>query len=414
MKSEFFIKNREKLVEQMKDDSLLLMFAGEAPKKTADESYPFTPNRNFYYLTGIAEEKIVLMITKHRGAIEEKLYIQAPDPIMEKWVGKTISSEAAKSISGIEKVEYLSSLERFIHRCVSLMDVNNIYLDLERDNWEQSTTAVEDFAKTLRKKYPQILIHNVFNLISGFRLVKAEEEVEEIKAAIDITVEAVQSLMKNARPEMMEYELEAYFDFTCKKRGVKDLAFKTIAASGENAAVLHYSSNNCKIKDGDLILFDLGAQLNYYNADITRTFPANGKFTDRQKQVYNAVLGVNEKIIEAIKPGVKYLEINKLATELIAEECIDLGLIVDKEEVSNYYFHSIGHSLGLDTHDVGKGDLLFEPGMVWTVEPGIYIPEEAIGVRIEDDIVVTEDGCEVLTKELVKSVEDIEAFMSDR
>ena len=221
--------------------------------------------------------------------------------------------------------------------------------------------------------------------------------------------------MKNSKAGIKEYELESYFDFVCKKNGVKDLAFKTIAAAGKNATVLHYVTNDSELKDGDLILFDLGAQYKYYNGDISRTFPVNGKFTDRQKEVYNAVLRVNEKVIEEMKPGVSFLELNKKAKEWIAEECISLGLMTSKEDVSKYYYHSIGHSLGMDTHDIEpeNRDVIFETGMIYTVEPGIYIEEEGIGIRIEDDVLITDNGYEVLTKGMIKTVEEIEEFMSN-
>ena len=234
-----------------------------------------------------------------------------------------------------------------------------------------------------------------------------------MRKAISITIEGVKELMKNSKEGIREYELEAYFDFVCKKNGVKDFAFKTIAAAGKNATILHYVTNDSKLKDGDLILFDLGAQYKYYNGDISRTFPINGKFTERQKEVYNSVLYVNQRIIEEMKPGVKFLELNSLAKSLIAKECIKLGLIENEKDVDKYYYHSIGHSLGLDTHDVElrNRDVILEAGMVYTVEPGIYIEEEGIGIRIEDDILITEDGNEVLTKDMIKTIDEIEEFM---
>jgi Xaa-Pro aminopeptidase len=265
----------------------------------------------------------------------------------------------------------------------------------------------------VKKRYPFVRIKNIFPKIIPLRMVKSKEEIEEMKKAIEITIKGVESLMKNAKVGMKEYQLEAYYEFVCRSSGIKDYAFKTIAASGKNATILHYVDNNSEIKDGDLILFDLGAQHNYYNADITRTFPVNGVFSERQKEVYNAVLRVNERVIKTIKPGLEYKELNKMATEWIAEECIKLGLIKNKEEVSKYYWHSIGHSLGLDTHDISNKDrnTIFKEGMVWTVEPGIYIEEESIGIRIEDDVLITSDGVQVLTKDMIKTVEDIEEFM---
>lgn len=408
MKKDFFKDNRHKVLNKIKDNSLLILFAGKAPKKTADENYQFTPNRNFYYLTGIEEEEHILVLSKINGEIKEYLFIKEVDAIREKWEGKTIRKEEVFNICGIEEVNYLGDFNSFIERTILNKEEVNIYLDLEKENKSYN------FIKEIKEKYFNINILNAYRLIGELRLIKTEEEVNRIRKAIAITIEGVKELMKNSKDGIKEYELEAYFDFVCKKNGVKDLAFKTIAAAGKNATVLHYVTNDSEIKDGDLILFDLGAQYKYYNGDISRTFPVSGKFTERQKEVYNAVLKVNERVISEMKPGVSFLELNKKAKEWIAEECVSLGLITNKEEVSKYYYHSIGHSLGMDTHDIEleNRNVIFKPGMVYTVEPGIYIEEEGIGIRIEDDVLITEEGHEVLTKEMIKTIDEIEEFMA--
>ncbi len=414
MKADFFKSNRAKLLEKIKDNSIVILFAGNAPKKTADEAYPFTPNRNFYYSTGISEENHILVMSKIDGVEKTTLFIKDIDLDLERWIGKSIRKEEAIEVSGIEDVKFKSQFESDIHRLLCLKEEVNLYLDLERDSISSPSSIANEFAKNIVSKYPQVMIKNVFSIFGELRLVKSAEEVDNIKKAISITIEGIESLMKNSKPGMKEYQLESYFDFVCKNNGVKDLAFKTIAAAGKNAATLHYVSNDAELKDGDLIQFDLGAQYNFYNADISRAFPVNGKFTERQKAVYNAVLKVNEEIINDIKPGKTFKEINNKATDLIAEECIKLGLIKEKSEVSKYYFHSIGHSLGLDTHDLETPhrDITFKEGVVYTVEPGIYIEEENIGVRIEDDILVTKDGVINLTSEMIKTVEEIESFMA--
>lgn len=410
MNKEFYKNNRSKVLESIDDNSLLILFAGKAPKKTADEKYPFTPNRNFYYLTGIDEENHILVLSKINGKTNEYLFIKEVDPIAEKWEGKTIRKEEVSQICMIEDVKYLGEFNNFIEKVVLNKEEINIYLDLEEENTSYK------YVNEIKHKYYNINIKNAFKLIGNLRLIKTDEEVSRIRKAIDITIEGVKELMRNSKSEIKEYELEAYFDFICKKNGVKDFAFKTIAAAGKNATVLHYVTNDSELKDGDLILFDLGAQYKYYNGDISRTFPINGKFTERQKEVYNAVLRVNEKVIKEMKPGVKFVDLNKKAKDWISEECISLGLMTEKDDVSKFYYHSIGHSLGMDTHDIEleNRDVTFEPGMIYTVEPGIYIENESIGIRIEDDVLITEDGNEVLTKEMIKTVEEIEAFMADK
>lgn len=413
MNKEFFKKNREKLIEKIEDNSVIVLFAGNAPKKSGDENYPFTPNRNFYYFTGINEEGPILILSKIKGIVNERLFIKEIDEERERWVGKSIRSNEAEEISAVKNIDYLGNFKEYLNRVFSESEEINLYLDMERDSFYELETIGENFSEEVKKRYPFVRIKNIFPKIIPLRMVKSEEEIKEMKKAIEITIKGVESLMKNAKAGMKEYELEAYYEFVCRSNGIKDYAFKTIAAAGKNATILHYVDNNSEIKDGDLILFDLGAQNNYYNADITRTFPVNGVFSERQKEVYNAVLRVNERVIKTIKPGLEYKELNKMATEWIAEECINLGLIKDKKEVSKYYWHSIGHSLGLDTHDISNKDrnTIFKEGMVWTVEPGIYIEEESIGIRIEDDVLITSDGVQVLTKDTIKTVEDIEEFM---
>jgi Xaa-Pro aminopeptidase len=414
MNKDFFKKNRENLMERIKNNSMIVLFAGKAPKKSADEAYAFTPNRNFFYLTGTDEANIMLILTKINGAVEETLFIHKADPIMEKWVGKTISKEDAKNISGIENISYIEDFQSKIHKVLINSSARRIYLDLERDNWEAPKTESQVFAKEVFEKYPQVKISTVYPIICDLRTVKSEEEVVAIKEAIRITYEGIKNLMSNAKPGMKEYEMESYFDFTLKNNGVKDFAFKTIAAGGKNATVLHYVDNNCVVNDGELMLLDLGAQYNYYCGDISRTFPVNGKFTERQKQIYNIVLKAQLETMKIVKPGVPFKEINLTTRRVLLEELSKIGLAKDDEELSKYYFHGVSHYLGLDTHDVGDRDIALKPGMILTMEPGLYIEEESIGIRIEDDILVTEDGYENLSKDIIKTVEEIESFMQNR
>lgn len=415
MDKKVYSKHRTTLMNKINDNSIVILFAGSAPKKTGDEFYQFTPNRNFYYLTGITEENHIVVLSKFNNEVSEKLFLKEIDLAKEMWNGKTLRDFEAKEISGIENSVYMNEFYGYLNRLIKGADEVNLYLDLDKQSYDEADSNGADFAKAFKDRYPHISIKNISSKITSLRMIKSKEEIEEMQKAINITIDGVKSLMKNAKVGMKEYELEAYFDFACKTRGVKDLAFRTIAAAGKNATTLHYVENNAEIKNDDLILFDLGAQWNCYNADITRTFPVSGKFTNRQKEVYEAVLRVNKEVIEKIKPGVVYKELNAWATDLIAEECIKLGIIKEKSEVSKYYWHSIGHNLGLDTHDVepqGR-NFVFAEGMVFTVEPGIYISEEGIGIRIEDDVLVTSDGCEVLTKGMIKDVQDIEDFMKN-
>jgi len=412
MNKNFFTINRQKLGEVIPSNSMAIFFAGQAPYKSADETYPFTPNRNFYYLTGIDEEKIIMMMVNINGKISEILFIQESDPVMAKWVGKTISEDEAKEVSGIEDIRFLKDFETTVASYFDRFNMQNMYLDLERQEFNIMKTSSQDFAKDLVERYPYIRIKNIYHDIALLRTIKREEEIELIKEAIDITYDGIKEMWSNVKPGMKEYEVEAYFNYVLKKNGVKDFAFPTIAATGKNATILHYVDNDTTTEDGDLMLLDLGAQYKYYNGDISRTFPINGKFTERQKEVYNIVLEANETVMKAVKPGVTTSELQDITKRVLANGCKKIGLIKDDSELDKYYFHSVAHPLGLDTHDVGPRNIELKPGMIITDEPGLYIEEEGIGVRIEDDILVTEDGYANLSAHIIKSVEDIEEFMS--
>lgn len=413
MNKNVYIENRKRFMNTIEDNSIIVLFAGKPRPKTGDEVYQFTPDRNFYYLTGIQEEGHIVVLSKLNNSVSEKLFLTDLDLDKEMWSGKTLRDTEGQEISGIKDTVYMKEFNDYFNRVVKGSEEINLYLDLDREAFEDDASVSNSFAKEIISKYPHINIKSLISKIAPLRMVKSDEEINEMRKAIEITIEGVKALMKNVKAGMKEYEIEAYFDFECKTRGVKDYAFRTIAAAGKNATILHYVDNNSELKDGDLILFDLGAQWNLYNGDITRAFPISGKFTERQKEVYEAVLRVNKAVINKIKPGVDSKELDEWARGLIAEECIKLGIIKEKEEVRKYYWHRIGHSLGLDTHDLGilGREFTFKEGMVFTVEPGIYIGEEGIGIRIEDDILVTKDGCEVLTKDMIKEVKDIEEFM---
>ncbi|PFH78695.1 aminopeptidase P family protein [Bacillus nitratireducens] len=413
MKSTFFTQNRERLVKTLPDESITILFAGQAPHMSADGHYKFVPNRNFYYLTGIDEPNVIFMLKKFGNSVEETLFIEKSDPVMEKWVGKTVSNEEAEKISGIKKVVYLDSFEKTMANTLFTENVKQVNLDLELREWSGTETKTLAFAKHVREQYPHITIGNVYPNICELRVFKTEEEIEIIKEAIAVTKEGIYNVLKHAKADAMEYELEAHFDFTLKSSGIKHHAFNTILASGKNATVLHYEDNDAQIQNGDLVLLDLGAQKDYYNADISYTFPANGTFSSRQKQIYNIVLKALKETTELIKPGLKFAALNEHTKKVLAEECKAIGLIQEDEELSKYYYHGVSHFLGLDTHDVGTyKDRVLEEGMVITIEPGLYIEEESIGIRIEDDILVTKDGHENLSKDIIREVEEIEAFMS--
>lgn len=418
MVKQFFISNRKKLFRMMDDNSLAIFYAA----RTGHSILPteFVQDKNFYYLSGLNVPNAKLIMHKKGKKNMELLFIERNIPELEVWLGKKMSKEDAKKISGIETVYHTDEFERHLHSYALSSDM--CYYDYETSLIDTNLSYSLAQLNLIKEHYPTIRIEKVTPFLSKLRMRKNKEEIENIKKAISYTNEGIRSILEHAKPGMMEYELEAYFKFECIKRGEKKLAFSPIVASGKNATILHYEKNNSKIEKNDLVLLDVGAKYQEYNADISRTFPASGKFNKRQKEVYNEVLQIQKKIINSVKPGITIKELQTKTIELITEALFRLKLITKKskkspsgrEEYKKYYMHGVSHHLGLDTHDLSDREEKLQVGNVITVEPGIYIKEEKIGVRIEDDVLVTKNGCEVLSSKIPKEIEEIERITAKR
>lgn len=412
MKKDFVINNRKKVFEKMLDNSVLVLFNGRAPYKRGDERYLFSPDRNFYYVTGIDRENEIIMFVKTPAVKNVTLYIERDNGYLAKWVGANITPEEAEAESGIADISYTDKFLEDVAETVFKNNIIHVYADLEDRDWNAAETEGLRFAYEFRKKYPAVELMDAYQFFADLRMIKEPYELDLMRRAVKITTDGLEEMMRNARAGMYEYELEAYFDFVLTKNGVRDKAFKTIVASGKRGTILHYSENKAVAEDGDLVLVDCGAQFDWYNGDITRTFPVNGRFTPLQKQIYDIVLAGQLKVIDTIKPGIRFSRLNEVLREHYYEELKKIGLVKKPEDVSKYYYHGVSHYLGAETHDIGRyGDRILEPGMVLTVEPGLYIEEYSIGIRIEDDALVTQSGCELLSEGFMKTTEEIERFM---
>lgn len=412
---EVFRKNREKLFGRIEMYSVAVIFAGRAPYKRGDEKYPFSPDRNFYYLTGIDREDCILFLAKTRTGVQETLYIPRDNGDMAKWVGANMTAAEATQISGIETIAWIDAFADDFASYLFKNGIKKLWLDMENREWDDALSPSLVFAKKVREEAPHVVLGNLYPDFSEMRLIKEEWELERMRKAMDITRLGIEEMMKTARPGSMEYEMEAAFEYILKKNGVKDKAFGTIAAGGKRGTILHYDKNDQPVQEGELLLVDAGAQWQWYAGDITRTFPVSGKFTERQKLVYNIVLEGQRRVIEAIRPGVPFASLNELLKDYYFHALRQIGLVEEKEDVAKYYYHGVSHYLGAETHDIGRYiDRSLQPGMVLTVEPGLYIEEWEIGIRIEDDVLVTEEGCEVMTSAMIKTVEEIEAFMEKK
>ncbi|MBR2382218.1 MAG: aminopeptidase P family protein, partial [Anaerotignum sp.] len=361
----------------------------------------------------IERENCILFLAKTRTGVEETLFIPRDNGEMAKWVGANMTEDEARSISGVQKIAPIDTFEEAFASYIFKNSIKKVWLDMEKREWDDCYSPALQFAEKVRRYAPHAVIGDLYPVFGDLRLIKEEWELERMRRAMDITRLGIEAMMKHAKAGMKEYEAEAYFDFTLLQNGVKEKAFQTIAAGGKRGTILHYMENNQTVQDGELLLVDAGAQVEWYNGDISRTFPINGKFTERQKLIYNIVLEGQRKVIDAIRPDVPFSSLNELLKEHYFEALREIGLVQTKEDVAKYYYHGVSHYLGAETHDIGRyTERMLQPGMVLTVEPGLYIEEWEIGIRIEDDVLVTADGSEVMTAKMIKTVEEIEAFMT--
>ena len=414
-----YTQRRKNLMTDKQGPCLICIFSGRAPMKSLDAAYPFEVDRNFFYLTGIARENMILLLQKNAaGEYSETLFIEPYDEVLAKWVGGRMREAEATDISGIQLVRGIETFEDILNSIVERgrgCGKLHVYLDLWRYHKEQADTPAHVLAGKLQKSYPAVAIEEIHGDQAAMRAVKGEEELPFMRQAQEHTRFAIEAMMKHAYPGINESELEGAFDFALMKQGVRQHAFASIVAGGARAAILHYVDNNKVVEDGELVLIDLGSAYNNYCADISRTFPVNGKFSPRQKEIYNTVLAAQDLVIANAKPGMTLGQLNQMVVDYYESRLDDLGLRKDGKTVRDYYYHNVSHQLGLDTHDIcTEKERTLKPGMVITVEPGMYIEEEGIGIRIENDVLITETGCEDLSCDIVKTVEQIESLMAGR
>lgn len=419
MNQKVFIQHRDRFLKAMKENSFAILFSGVAPHKTNDQSYPYTPNRNFFYLTGLKRENFVLLLVKGKTRQEAFLFIEEASDYATKWLGRRLTKDEASEISGItvDHIRFVEDFPAFVSSAVlsgsrrAIVDKpDTLYLDLYRFKPFLKPVAL-DSAAFILNNYPEIKVQMANEIIDAQRVIKDEEEIAEIRKAIEAARQGIEAVMKFATPGINEHQIEAYYEYQSKMAGSDNPSFASIIASGKNGCVLHYEDNNQVVQDGTLVLMDLGALSNLYAADISRTFPISGVFSTRQKQIYDIVLRANKLTMEKAKPGVFIHELNQYTRSILAQGLKQIGLIKEDAELDRYYYHTVSHYLGIDVHDVGTYQIPLQKGMVITIEPGLYIEEEQIGIRIEDNVLITEDGHENLSQSILKEPCEIERLM---
>ena len=407
---------RERLIAKMEENSVLVIFAGVAKISSEDEAFHFKSNRHFFYLTNIEQENSILMIIKELGETRTYLFIDEFSELKEKWTGRRLRDDEATLLSGINNIYHTKDFDAILG--MALTDKNNqygniskLYLDLTPELKIGDAKSTLDFKKEIIEKYPHIEINNVYPLVTTLRMIKSDYEIECLKEAIKLTKSGINDLITKLNNNEYEYELAADFAYYGMKHDRHGLAFDTIVASGRNATILHYPQQTDRVYRGDLVLFDLGYSHNGYSADISRTFPVSGKFNEIQRKIYQAVLNCNKAVIEYAHVGLTLADLQNYAIEFLKNECVRTGLLKEEDDIRSVYYHNVSHHLGLDTHDASDRSKPLQRGMVITVEPGLYFKQYGIGVRIEDDVMINDGPATVLSNNIPKEIDEIEALM---
>lgn len=444
-------RRRTAVASKMTDNSMMILFSTEPKLYANDVDYVYRQENNLYYLTNLKQDDATLVITKTGGNVKEVLFLPKRIPMREAWTGKMYSRDQATAISGLSTIVDSSELAEFLKAArergsfaskdgsVSISTaVEKVYLLLPRmdqdENGKREYTREVEFAKGPTEQK----IDNARPIFDDLRHIKSPYELKMLQHAIDITTEAQMRAMAMVGRANYEYEVQAEVEYTFRRRNADFWGYPSIVGCGANATTLHYVESQSPIRKGDLLLMDVGAEYEHYTADVTRTYPVNGKFTKEQADIYRIVYEAQEAVGRATKPGATMQDLSKIARDTIADGLLKLGLITDKKQVGMWFIHGLGHWLGMNVHDVGRYGVPLQAGMVFTNEPGIYIREDAldnlpktpesaaliekirpafekyknIGVRIEDDLLVTDTGVEWMTKNLPRKLEDIEAFMA--
>ena len=425
-----FLERRSELSKKVLDDSAIIIASSPVKSRISDTDYLYRQDSNFYYLSGYEEPESILLIRPYTKKDNFIIFCRDRDPLKEQWDGFRSGQKGAVEDFDADKSLSITSVDSLMPEF--LEGAKNIYYSMSSPCGldQRINTWVDQIRLNTRAgaEPPQNLL-SLDSIIHEMRLLKSDEEIQVMKQAAEITTEAHIRAMKAVKPGMFEYQLEAEYLYAFNKNGARAPAYNSIVGGGNNACILHYVENNSELKDGDVVLVDAGCEYKYYASDVTRTFPVNGSFTEEQKQIYSIVLEAHRQSMGQLQPGNKWNLAHEKSVEVIVEGLIDLGIIksskqeaIDKGEYSKFYMHRIGHWLGMDVHDVGSykqdGDWRdLEPGMVMTIEPGIYILDslegvedkwKGIGVRIEDDVLVTKKGFEVLTPDIPRSIEEVE------
>jgi Xaa-Pro aminopeptidase len=422
LNSEIFVQNRKRFIDKMDKNSIAIFNSNDELPFNGDALHPFVQNSDLFWLSGIEQEDtmVILFPGNPDEKYREVLVLVRPNELKEKWNGHQLRKKEAEEISGMKRIVWLDELEGLLQQWIHLSDT--IYLNTNENDRKANEVPVRDYryAAYMRNRYPLHNYKRSAKILKDLRAIKTPLEIEVMQKAIDITDNTFRRLLKFIKPGVMEYEIDAEIWHSFLSQRASGTAYGSIIASGDNARILHYVNNNQECKDGDLILMDFGARYGNYSADLTRTIPVNGKFSRRQKTVYNACLDLHYYCASILKPGININDYTEKVADKATEIFQKIGLLkkadIKNEDPENrayrkYLYHGISHHLGIDVHDLGTKNEPVKQGMVFTIEPGIYIEEEHMGIRIENNYWITKNGNKDLMKNIPITVEEIESLM---
>lgn len=423
LSSDTYINHRKKFIGNLPPASAAIFNSNDIMPTNADGNMNFRQNNDVLYLSGVDQEESVLVIfpDAFSSAHREMLFLKETSPRIAIWEGEKLTKEKATALSGIKSIYWIDELETVLKTVMS--EAQHVYLNTNEHTRRSNEVQTRDdrFREWIMGEYPLHDYRRLAPIMQRLRSIKSKEEIDQMQKACKITEDGFRRVLKFVKPGVMEYEIEAELMHEFLRQGSRGFAYAPIIASGFNACVLHYIENNEKCKDGDLILMDVAAEYGNYASDMTRTIPVNGKFTERQKEVYSAVLRVMRACMKLLKPGVFLADYHKKVGHLMEAELVNLGLLTQKEvdeqdpaqpAYKKYFMHGTSHFIGLDVHDVGLWNEPIQAGMVFTVEPGIYIREENMGIRLENDILITENGYHDLMADIPLEIDEIEKGMA--
>lgn len=412
MDKSYYAGNRQRFADSMKPGSIAVLLAGREIRKTHDEYYPFFAQRNFVYLTGIQQKNSVLVICKETsGTVSQRLYILPGDALTERWTGRRLTAGEAEDISGISDIR---PEPRFLPDLQALAvsgGYENLYLDLFRYSADDIDTAAHGLAAIAQREYPYLRIRNANPILRSLRTIKQPCEISALRQGEKITGAGILAMMRASKPGMYEYQYKAEFDRAIGQFGPEGPGFPSIISAGANNFCIHYYSYTGQARDGDMVLNDVGAQYDNLITDVSRGFPCNGRFTDRQKLLYECALQTSDHLFSIIRPGMKMADVDGTIRRYNAQLLKDAGVLKDVSQVGTYMWHGGAHHIGYDCHDAIAAPEVIAPNMVFCVDVGIYHEEWGIGFRVEDNCLVTETGCENLSAAIPRTVADIQEVM---